>query len=68
LSKDALAVFQLATNAAASRARSIASALRVDIGGIGVEADIKISVKTIEEKAPKAMGSDLAATSWTLAV
>jgi hypothetical protein len=54
LSKDALAVFQLATKAAASRARSIASALRVDIGGIGVEADIKISVKTIEEKAPKA--------------
>ena len=48
LSKDALAVFQSATKAAASRVRSIASALRVDIGGIGVEADIRISVKTIE--------------------
>ena len=44
LSKDALAVFQSATKAAASRARSIASELRVDIGGIGVEADIIISV------------------------
>jgi hypothetical protein len=55
LSKDALAVFQSATNAAASRARSIASALRVDIDGIGVEADIRISVKNIEEKAPEAM-------------
>jgi hypothetical protein len=55
LSKDALAVFQSATKAAASRARSIASALRVDIGGIGVEADIRISVKNIEEKAPEAM-------------
>jgi hypothetical protein len=55
LSKDALAVFQSATKAAASRARSIASALRVDIGGIGVEADIRISVQNIEEKAPEAM-------------
>lgn len=57
LSKDALAVFQSATKAAASRARSIASELRVDIGGIGVEADIKISVENIEEKAPEAMSA-----------
>lgn len=55
LGKDALAVFQSATKAAASRARSIASELRVDIGGIGVEADIIISVKGIEEKASEAM-------------
>ena len=55
LSEDALAVFQSATKAAASRARSIASELRVDIGGIGVEADIKISIKNIEEKSPEAM-------------
>jgi hypothetical protein len=55
LSKDALAVFQSATKAAASRARSIASQLRVDWGGISVEADIKISVNRIEEKAPEAM-------------
>ena len=51
LSKDALAIFQAATTAATSRARSIASELRVDIGGIGVEADIVISVKKIEEQA-----------------
>ena len=55
LNKDALAVFQSATKAAASRARSVASELRVDIGGIGVEADIIISVKKIEEKGSDAM-------------
>jgi len=55
LNKDALAVFQSATKAAASRARSIASELRIDIGGIGVEADIIISVKKIEEQASDAM-------------
>ena len=57
LSSDAVAVFQAATNTAASRARSVASQLRVDIGGIGVEADIKISVHKVEEKAPEAMAS-----------
>ena len=35
LSKDSLAVFQAATKSAASKARSIASELRVDIGGMG---------------------------------
>jgi hypothetical protein len=50
LSKDSLAVFQAATKAASSRARSIASELRVEVGGIGVEADIIISVKKVEEK------------------
>jgi hypothetical protein len=55
LAGDALAVFQSATNTAATRARSVASQLRADIGGIGVEADIKISVHKIEEKAPEAM-------------
>ncbi len=48
LSKDALAVFQAATKAAASRAQSVASELRVDIGGITVEADIRISVRGID--------------------
>lgn len=57
LSKDALAVFQSATKAATSRARSIASALHVDIGGIGVEADIRISVTNIEEKPSEAMSA-----------
>jgi hypothetical protein len=51
LMKDGITVFQSATKAAASRARSITSALRVDMGGgIGVEADIVISIKKIEEK------------------
>ncbi len=55
LSKDALAVFQAATKAAASRARLVASELRVDLGGIGVEADIIISIKKIQETASEAM-------------
>jgi len=50
LSKDAPAVFQSATKAAASRAQSVASELRVDIGGIAVEADIRVCVKNIEVK------------------
>jgi hypothetical protein len=50
LSRDAPAVFQSATKAAASRAQTVASELRVDLGGIAVEADIKISLKNIDEK------------------
>jgi hypothetical protein len=50
LKQDALTVFQSATKAATSRARLIAAELHVDIGGIGVKTDIKISVKNIEEK------------------
>ena len=38
LSKDAPAVFQSATKAAASRAQSIASELQIDMGGIRIEA------------------------------
>lgn len=52
LSSDALAVFQSATKAAASRARSVASELRVDIAGIALEADIIVSVKKTEEQTP----------------
>jgi hypothetical protein len=50
LSKDPVALFRSATKAAASRAQSVASELRVDVGGVGVEAEITISVKNIEEK------------------
>lgn len=50
LRQDAINVFQAATKAAASRAQSVAAELRVDLGGIGVKADITISVKRIEEK------------------
>lgn len=50
LKENALAVFQSATKAAASRAQSVASELHVDFGGIGVKTDIHISVQKIEEK------------------
>lgn len=56
LSKDPLRVFQSATNAAASRARSIASELRVEAGGIALQADINISIKKIDEKTSKTTG------------
>lgn len=49
LKKDALAVFQAATKAAAVRAESVAAELRVDVAGMGVKADIKIAVKSIDE-------------------
>ena len=54
LQKDALSVFQSATKAAAARAESVAAELHVDFGGIGVNADIRISVKSIEETGPDA--------------
>ena len=50
LRTDALNVFQSATKAAASRAQSIAAELHVDIGGVGVKSDIRISIKNVEEK------------------
>jgi len=50
LSQNALTVFQSATKAAASRARTVAAELHVDFGGIGVKTDINISAKNIEEK------------------
>ena len=57
LIKDVPRLFQAATKAATSRAASVAAELRVDIGGIGVEADIRISVKNIEEKVPEAISA-----------
>ena len=57
LKRDALNVFQSATKAAASRARSVASELHVDLGGIGFKADISISVKNIEEKIAEALST-----------
>jgi hypothetical protein len=53
---DAPTVFQAATKAAASRAQSLASELRVNIGGIGVATDINISVQKIEEKMSELAG------------
>ncbi len=57
LKRDALEVFKSATETAASRAQSVAAELHVDLGGIGVKAYIKISVKDVEEKATDAMSS-----------
>ncbi len=57
LKKNAVAVFQSATKAAASRAESVAAELHVDFVGMGVKADIKIIVKGIEEKAPDTTSS-----------
>ena len=53
LRADALEVFRSATRAAASRARSVASALRVNIGGIEVATEIDISIKGVEEAATR---------------
>jgi hypothetical protein len=53
LAEDARAVFQSATKAAASRARSVASQLRVNIAGIEVATDIAISVTDVEESVPE---------------
>jgi hypothetical protein len=50
LKHDAPAIFQAATKAAADRARSVASELRIDVAGLGVKADIKITVKRIDEE------------------
>src|SRR5215469_4878986 len=55
LRRDALQVFQAATKTAAFRAQSVAAELHVDLGGIGVKADIRISVKDVAEKAADAM-------------
>ena len=54
LAADARAVFQSATKAAASRARSIASQLRVNIAGIEVATDIAITVTDIEASTEEA--------------
>jgi hypothetical protein len=49
LRADPRAVFQSATKAAASRAKSLASELRIDVGGLKLAADIAIVVKEIVE-------------------
>ena len=57
LSQDALTVFQAATKTAASRAQTVAAELHFNIGGIGVQTDIRISVKNVEEKVVDAMAT-----------
>lgn len=50
-------MFQSATKAAASRAESVAAELHVDLGGVGVKADIRISIKNVEEKVADAIST-----------
>lgn len=57
LTADASEVFRNATKVAAMRAKSVASELRVNIGGIEIGTDIEISVKSIEEEPKKALSS-----------
>jgi hypothetical protein len=57
LRQDALTIFRAATKAAASRAQSVAAELHIDMGGVGVKTDIKISVKNVEEKLSDAMST-----------
>ena len=57
LSGDATAIFRAATKVAASRAQTVASELRVNIGGIEVGTDISISVKRVEEQHSEARSS-----------
>lgn len=51
LETDALEVFRSATRAAASRARSLASELHVNVGGLEVSAPIEIRVGEVEHVA-----------------
>lgn len=57
LAEGALDVFRAATSAAASRARSVASSLRVEVAGIEVSKEISISVREIAERARSATAS-----------
>jgi hypothetical protein len=50
LTADAPAVFRAATAAASSRARSVASALRVSVAGLEVAKEIAIAVHGIDEQ------------------
>jgi hypothetical protein len=50
LTANAAEAFRSATRAAASRAHSVASQLRVDIAGIEVGTDVDIAVREIEER------------------
>ncbi len=56
LTENALAVFQSATKAAASRAKSVASELRMNIAGIEVGTDISITVKDICQTSQESSG------------
>lgn len=50
LRDNALTVFQSATKAAVSRVESVFAELHVDAGGVGIKADIKVRIKSVEER------------------
>jgi len=49
LRNNALSVFQSATKSAAVRAESLATELHVDLGAVGVKADVTVRINNIEE-------------------
>ena len=55
LKENALGLFQNATKVAAVRAKSVASELHINFGGIEVATDIAISVKSIDEQPKQGM-------------
>jgi len=57
LKEDAVSVFRDATKAAASRAESVASALKVELAGVEVGKEIAIAVDSVEEGAQAVDGS-----------
>ena len=50
---DAVQFFQKATKVAASRAKTVASELRVNFGGIDIATDIQISLNKAEDRQEK---------------
>jgi hypothetical protein len=54
LVRDPAGVLRAATNAAASRARAVAAALRVNIGPLDIAAEIAVTVGEISEQSPGA--------------
>jgi hypothetical protein len=50
LRKDAVGIFQRATATATSRARELASTLRVSIGAVEIGADVQIAVREVNDK------------------
>ena len=67
LKQNAVMVFQSATKTAAARAQSVAAELRVDFAGIGVKTDIKIDVKSIDEKTATSKPTTKLALEWEAA-
>jgi hypothetical protein len=67
LSADPTGVFRDATRAAASRARSVAAALTVNIAGIDVSTEIAIKVARLEDVKRRSGPTTLAVIEWKAA-